>query len=153
MEISSRSNIRHATYLRNRVPTRALDGKTPKKSGMGRTAVWIFREGKGRSKLLPRSKKFVFVGFEDGPKAVRHFDASPRKIKVSRNFIFSESGPQFTEVDSADGLQLQGESGGASDLQPSKLETPVEVEKLKIPKLTVENPPSRSESPALVFAI
>lgn len=102
--------VRHAAYVRNRAPTRALDGKTPEEVWNGKqpdishlrefgTAVWISLEGKGRSKLLPRSKKFVFVGFEDGPKAVRYFDATTRKIKVSRNFVFSEKEPAFTEID------------------------------------------------------
>lgn len=97
-----------------------LDGKTPKEVWNGKkpdishlrefgTSVWIFQEGKGHSKLLPKLKKFIFVGFEDGPKAVWYFDAMMRKIKVSRNFIFSETEPEFTEVDGTDGLQLKGE--------------------------------------------
>jgi len=45
--------------------------------------VWILDEDKNRSKLAPKSKKMIFTDFEDGPKAVRYYDAGTWKIKVS----------------------------------------------------------------------
>jgi hypothetical protein len=93
---------RHATYLRNRAPTRSLKGTTPYEAWTGKKPdishlrefgcdVWILDETKDKSKLAPRSKKMVFVGFEDGSKAVRYWDKATRKIKVSRNVAFNEN--------------------------------------------------------------
>ena len=56
-----------------------------------RSDIWILDESKNRSKLDPKSKKMVFVGFMDGSKSVRYYDAKRRNIKVSRNFTFNEN--------------------------------------------------------------
>jgi len=62
--------ILHAAYVRNRAMTTALTGKTP------------------------------FVGYEDGPRAIRYFDTSTRRVLISRNYTFvEESGDVGEEVD------------------------------------------------------
>ena len=92
----------HATYIQNRSPTKALQSVTPyeawtkKKPNVSHFRefgldVWILDESKNRSKLAPKSKKTVFVGFIEGSKAVRYWDKEGRSIKVSRNFAFSEN--------------------------------------------------------------
>ena len=79
--------VAHAVYLRNRAPTRALKGMTPYEAWSGikpdvshlrefGSEVWILDEDKNRSKLAPKSKKIIFTGFEDGPKAVRYYDTA-----------------------------------------------------------------------------
>lgn len=94
--------VSHATYLRNRAPTRALKGITPYEAWTGKKPdvshfrefgcdVWVFDETKNKSKLAPRSRKMVFTGFEDGSKAIRYWDKETRKIKVSRNVVFNEN--------------------------------------------------------------
>jgi hypothetical protein len=126
--------VRHAAYLRNRAPTIALDGKTPEEAWSGKKPnvahhrefgcdVWILIEG-DKSKLSPKSEKYTFVGFEDGPKAVRYYDAQTRKIKVSRNFIFSEAENKepATEIETSPRLELEGENKGDND--PQSRETP-----------------------------
>ena len=39
-------------------------------------------------KILPKSQKRVYVGFEDGSKSVKYYNADTRKILTSRNYCF-----------------------------------------------------------------
>ena len=43
------------------------------------------------SKLDPRSKKCIFVGYDDVTKGYRLWDPTARKIVISRDVIFDES--------------------------------------------------------------
>ena len=74
--------ISHATYIQNQSPTHALKGKTPHEAWTGKkpnishvrefgSDIWILDDFKNRSKLTPKSKKMIFVGFMEGSKAVR----------------------------------------------------------------------------------
>src|SRR6202522_967132 len=114
--------VAHAAYLRNHAPTRALEGKTPYEAfhklipnvahlrEFG-SEVWIFDESIDKSKLAPKSNKMMFVGFIDGLKSVRYYDAKTRKIKVSRNFTFTENGQpdEIGEMTKIPSLQAEGE--------------------------------------------
>jgi hypothetical protein len=91
--------VSHAAYLRNHAPTRALDGMTPEEAWTGQKPdvshlrefgcpVWVRDEDQNLSKLSPRANEFIFVGFEDGSKAIRYYDAQKRRVKVSRNYVF-----------------------------------------------------------------
>ena len=70
--------VAHAAYLRNRAPTRALNGKTPYEAWHGtkpnvsqfRCDVWVLDESKNRTKLDLKSKKMILVGFMDGSKFI-----------------------------------------------------------------------------------
>jgi hypothetical protein len=99
--------VSHAAYIRNRAPTRALEGKTPHEAWTGEKPdithlqefgcpVYILDEG-DRSKLAPKSEKMIFVGFEDGPKAVRYYKPETQKVLVSRNYKFINL-PETSEV-------------------------------------------------------
>ena len=72
--------------------------------------VWILDKSNNRSKLDPKSKKMVFVGFMDGLKLVCYYEARTRKIKVSRNFAFNENEEpkEWTEPVDLSGLQAEG---------------------------------------------
>jgi Reverse transcriptase (RNA-dependent DNA polymerase) len=49
--------------------------------------VWILLQGqKEQRKMLPKSKRRVYVGFDDGARAVRYYNAETRKVLTSRNF-------------------------------------------------------------------
>ncbi len=72
-------------------PTRALEGKTPEEAWTKTKPnvlhlkefgcdVWILTEGQNLSKLEPKSKKFIFVGYLDGPKAIKYYDPRLRQI-------------------------------------------------------------------------
>jgi hypothetical protein len=109
---------RHATYLRNRAPTRALSGMTPYEAWHGKKPdishlrefgcdVWVLDESLNKSKLAPKSNKMVFVGFEDGSKAVRYWDKATRRVKVSRNVVFNENDEAL--VGDVPGISAEGE--------------------------------------------
>jgi transposase InsO family protein len=122
--------VSYAAYVRNSVPTRALNNRTPYEAWTGKkpdvshlqefgSSVWIYDEG-DVGKLLPRANKFVFVGYQTGSKAVRYYDANRRSIKVSRNFRFSDKEKPFTVEIEGNGhegekLSLEGEQGYESD--------------------------------------
>src|SRR6202522_2537650 len=61
----------------------------------------------------------MFVGFIDGSKSVRYYDAKTRKIEVSRNFTFTENGQpdEIGEMIKIPGLQAEGE---ILDITPSQ---------------------------------
>ena len=72
--------------------------------------VWILNEDKNRLKLAPKSKKMIFTGFEDGPKAVHYYDAVTQKIKVSQNFAFNKNEePRLETSSNVPGLPTEGE--------------------------------------------
>lgn len=90
--------VAHAAYIQNCSPTHALKGKTPHKAWMGEKpnvghfckfgcSVWILAEDK-RSKLANKADKHIFVGFEDGSKAIRYYDGCT--IRVSQNYKFND---------------------------------------------------------------
>jgi hypothetical protein len=99
----------HAGYLRNRADTRSLPDMTPmERSSRKRpdvasfqefgTPVSILHQGVGRDKLDPRGDIHIFVGFEDGPPAIRYFDITTQQVKISRNYHFlplTDNPPQF----------------------------------------------------------
>ena len=76
-----------------------LQGKTPHEAWTGHKPdvshlqefgcdMWILIEGVNLSKLETKSRKFVLVGYEDSPKAIRYYNKETRKVYVSRNFRF-----------------------------------------------------------------
>lgn len=94
--------VRHATYLINRVPTRALTNQTPYESLRGRkpriSHIRVFGclayakvDSVHLKKLENRSQPLVHLGIEPGSKAYRLYDPSSRRIIVSRDVIFNES--------------------------------------------------------------
>lgn len=139
--------VSHATYIRNRSPTRALKGKTPFEAWTGKKPdvshfrefgcdVWVLDESKDRSKLAPKSKKMVFVGFMEGSKAVRYWDKQMRNIKVSRNVSFNENEePKELEITEVPGLQVEGED---ETITPSQTTTEGPEITQDTPKIQIE---------------
>jgi len=74
-------------------PYEAWTGKKPDVSHLREFGcnVWVLDETLNKSKLAPRLRKMIFVGFEDGSKVVRYWDRATRRIKVSRNVAFNEN--------------------------------------------------------------
>lgn len=109
--------MQHATYVRNRVYTRALANVTPYQKWSGQrpdishiqefgTDVWILNEDQRASKLDPNSIKSVFVGYKDGSKAIRYYDEKAySSVEVSRNYRF----PLTNTPDLAPGCRFEGE--------------------------------------------
>lgn len=93
--------VRHATYLINRVSTRALDNQVPYEVLKGRKPniehLRIFGcvgyakiDKPYLKKLDDRSKALVHLGTEPGSKAYRLYDPTTKRIVVSRNVCFDE---------------------------------------------------------------
>lgn len=53
------------------------------------TPVWVLLQGqKITQKMMPKSERKIYVGYEDGPKAIKFYNAETRKILTTRNFRF-----------------------------------------------------------------
>ena len=96
--------IAHTAYLHNRTHTQALELKMLLEAWCGHkpdvshlqefgSPVWILNEGQ-LTKLQPRSTKHTFMGFVDGPKAIKYYDTSTRQVRVLHNFQFPLSASQ-----------------------------------------------------------
>jgi hypothetical protein len=110
-------------------PYKAWTGKKPDVSHLREFGcdIWVLDETKNKSNLVPRSKKMVFVGFEDGPKAIRYWDKATKKIKVLRNVAFNEN-EELTDLDGeVPGISAEGENreNSASTPTPESQDTQV----------------------------
>jgi len=136
--------VLHAAYIRNRAPTRALEKETPYEAWNGEKPdishlhefgckVWVLDESNTRTKLDPKSKAMIFVGYEDGPKAVRYYDPEKRSIKVSRNVVFSTEHKSEKATVNLPGLGVEGETvkdisnDTTSPSPPTPPENPIET--------------------------
>ena len=92
--------INHSSYLRNRTYTKSLNNKTPyemrfkTKPNVSHlrefgAPVWILLQGqKTPRKMESKSRRRLFVGYDDGSKSVTYYNAETRKILTSQNFRF-----------------------------------------------------------------
>ncbi|KAG6475649.1 hypothetical protein ZIOFF_064878 [Zingiber officinale] len=94
--------VRHAVYLLNRLPTKALGERTPFEAWMGRKPhlahlkvfgciAYAKNTTSHLKKLDDRSSPMVYLGVEEGCKAHRLFDPRHNKLQVSRDVIFQEN--------------------------------------------------------------
>ena len=150
--------VAHAAYIRNRSPTRALDGKTPHEAWTGKKPdvshfrefgcdVWVLNQGEKGSKLAPKSRKMKFMGFLDGQKAIRYYDPTKRTIRVSRNVTFDENEePRELQINTdLPGLQLEGEQVINGDL-PNPKTAPTTAEQTKPDSEPQTKPEAEPES-------
>lgn len=93
--------IRHAIYLLNRLPTRAVEGVTPYEAWSSTKPIIdhlrVFGclahmrvPNAGLKKLDNRSKKVIYLGKEPGSKAHRVFDPKTKSVCVTRDLVFEE---------------------------------------------------------------
>ena len=127
----------HAAYLQNWVYTRNLEGKMLYKAWHGNKPnvrhlcefgmlVWVLLQGqKELCKILPKLKSHTFVGFDNGPKAVKYYSVKTRKVLTSQNYSFIDppsNGPPPEEIVVAPNVPCEGESRGS--MQPSCTKMP-----------------------------
>src|SRR4051812_21283669 len=85
--------VAHAVYLQNRAPTHTLNNMMPheawtsKKPNISyfrefRCDVWILIKG-DHDKLSPKSQKFIFTGWQEGPKAIHYYNPQYQKTQIS----------------------------------------------------------------------
>ena len=92
--------INAAVYLRNRAPSRAIDGVTPFELFMGKKpyvghlktfgSIAIALDKRQHSKFQQRGRDFIMVGYSDCSKAYRLFDKNTKQLIVSRDVYFVE---------------------------------------------------------------
>jgi len=92
--------IKHAVYIQERAPTKALSGTTPYEAWFGHkpdvshlwefgTPVYVLLQGQQKHpKLLPRSKQQIFIGYDDGSKSIKYYNPETWKVLTSQNFHF-----------------------------------------------------------------
>src|SRR5882762_1804194 len=88
--------------------------------------IWILLQGqKEQCKMLPKSKRCIYVGYDDGSNSVKYYNAETRKVLTSRNFrsLQLPIHPKSPEpVAITPDIQHEGESGAGhmpqSDVTP-----------------------------------
>lgn len=172
--------IRHATYLINRITTRALQDMNPYEVFRGKkpniTHLHIFGcIGYARivkpqlRKLDDRSRILVHLGTEPGSKAYRMLNPENRRILVSRDVVFdetkgwnwSEDGKELKEdfvVDLGEfgnhGVQeLSKEIGSRQDEKKSETEHQIQSETEHGKQSTVEAKPTELHVPVTVDGV
>jgi hypothetical protein len=102
--------------------------------------VWVIDERENRPKLDPVSIQQIFVGFEDGPKAIKYYDTRTHRVKMSRNYAFAKPP-----------VQKQGEQMGGINEETNEQETiPEDVQNNKKRKHPSDSPeiiPRKSTRP------
>jgi hypothetical protein len=90
-----------ACYIINRSPRAALDGKVSEEVWTGQEVdnslmrifgcpTYLHISSEDRSKLDPKSKKCIFLGYEKGVKGYKLWDPVAQKVMISRDVIFDE---------------------------------------------------------------
>jgi transposase InsO family protein len=94
--------VNTAVYLLNRVPTKAVEGKTPFEAWYGkkpavhhlktfRCIVYVKNTTPHLKKMEDRGRKMIFVAYERGSKAYRAYDPATKRVHVTRDVVFDES--------------------------------------------------------------
>ncbi|OJT06880.1 Retrovirus-related Pol polyprotein from transposon TNT 1-94, partial [Trametes pubescens] len=100
----------HATWLKNRTPTRALKGLTPFEARYGKAPdlrdlhrfgakVWVRKERSGKTESKAREGRFV--GYSQKSKGYQVYWPDKRSVTVERNVRFVEDEPDAVEQDDA----------------------------------------------------
>ncbi|KAK0597651.1 hypothetical protein LWI29_027264 [Acer saccharum] len=90
-----------ACYVINRSPSIAIELKTPMEIWTGKPAdysnlhslgcpVYVMYNAQERTKLDPKSRRCIFLGYADGVKGYRLWDPTAHKVVISRDVIFVE---------------------------------------------------------------
>lgn len=93
--------INTAIYILNRTPTSQTPSSTPYEVWTGKKCelnhvktfgceAYMHIPKELRNKLAPKSKKLIFVGYDQNSTNYRLYDSDTGSIKVSRNVIFNE---------------------------------------------------------------
>jgi hypothetical protein len=91
-----------AVYLLNRVPTKAVEGRTPFEVWYGKKPVvhhlktfgcivYVKNMKPHLKKMEDRGRKMIFVGYECRSKAYRAYDPATKRVHVTRDVVFDES--------------------------------------------------------------
>jgi len=90
-----------AIYIMNRTPTVGVHGMTLEEKFTGKKPdvshlkvfgciAYIHVPDEKRSKLDPKAKKCIFIGYSSEQKGYRCFNLSTQKLQVSKDVVFDE---------------------------------------------------------------
>jgi hypothetical protein len=93
--------IATAVYIMNRTPTVTVHGMTPEEKFTSKKPdvshlrvfgciVYVHVPKEKRSKLDPKAKKCIFIGYSSEQKGYRCFNPSTQKLQVSKDVVFNE---------------------------------------------------------------
>lgn len=109
-----------AAYLRNRSPTKALEGKTPFEMFTGHKPVVkhlkvfgciaIAMEKGPKKKFQEKGKEYVMVGYSESSKAYRLYDKSTGDVKISRDVYFVENIVPISKESASATIMLEDEN-------------------------------------------
>ena len=156
-----------AAHIRNRVPLKRLEWKTPyevwhgRKPSVEHLRIWgstgyVYVEKHKRDKLDPKSERRVLVGYDEKSKSYRMWLPGTRDVKISRDVRFVEAIPKRSVMfdisgsdaseDQAPGVASQSrqfEKRVFSDLNSSTARSPcpkrVEREASRVAKDRIQN--------------
>lgn len=129
--------VNTANYIRNRLPSKSLNGQTPYEMWTGRapdvgnfkvfgSPVFYLDREPGRGKFDPRGKRGIFLGYADTNKGYRIWSNDGKKVIISRDVRFIEGNKShddyydFTPIEQSDKGDITGESldsQGYADIQ------------------------------------
>ena len=127
-----------AVYLRNRSPTRAVEGKTPFEAWTGQKPdVKNFRvfgcvayahiPKDERHKLDSKAKKCIFLGYGTNTKGYRLYDPQCNKVIHSRDVVFDELSPGVTSEPNVEDKKFPVELDNIPDEDEQDESTAVET--------------------------
>ena len=128
--------IKRADY---KTPTELWSGNKPNISHLRvfGCQAWVHILKKRRSKLEPKSREMIFVGYEPGSKGYQFWDAAHQCIEISRDVKFNETLFPAKEA----------KKNQASMNDPPISESDNESEQLGLELVTPAQPPPRPPSP------
>jgi len=94
--------VAHAAYLRNmsyttsprlgnQTPYQVWYGKKPNVSHLCKfgAPVWVLLQGQNvQRKMLPKSQRRAYIGYNEGSKAIKFYNAATKNIQTARNYHF-----------------------------------------------------------------
>lgn len=148
--------VRHSVHILNKLPTRALTGKTPYEVWTGNKPSVEFVQvfgcvahmkvpGQQTKKLDDRSVMVVNLGKEPGTKAFRLYDPRSGKVYVSRDVTFEER--KKWPWDDLEESQTQQDSAHSFDVPEPKLDEGGEQSRGRDNEEQEINTPQRKEIP------
>lgn len=149
-------DVRHSVHIINKLPTRALTGKTPYEVWTGnKPSVEFVRvfgcvahmkvPGQQTKKLDDRSVMVVNLGKEPGTKAFRLYDPRSGKVYVSRDVTFEER--KKWPWDDLEELQTHQDSAQSFEVPEPKLDEGGEQSRGRDNEEQEINTPQREEIP------
>ena len=154
--------VTYACHLINRLPSSALEGKTPMEVWSGKPAtdydsLHVFGSAAyyhvTESKLDPRAKKATFMGIASGSKGYRLWCPETRKLVISRDVTFDESAMLSKVTEKTDGTSKQVEFESRIidpvDGSRSEVESPLAEDESEEEEVLTQEPPQQQESIAV----